>query len=205
MLNESALLTSLLTSMSIMGDQRKEGEKALYYAGIDAIFNEQTPVVEPVVSLTEESLKIYDEMLLFVKFNRYLRLAGMAANQVAKNGERIDLSACYINRDHSWIIALNPCIVDYRGSSRTSREGCLTWPDKKIVTVRHEEITVSYTDLRGALITEDVSGFEAIVWQHEVNHLLGIPENVIDPEIKLKPNDKCHCGSSRKFKKCCGR
>ena len=32
---------------------------------------------------------------------------------------------------------------------------------------------------------------------------LGSIESIMPPKKKTKPNDKCHCGSGKKHKKCC--
>jgi uncharacterized protein YchJ len=52
-------------------------------------------------------------------------------------------------------------------------------------------------------------GFEGQIWQHEINHLNGVEENVVvmnAPEptpLKIERNQLCPCGSGLKYKKCC--
>jgi len=51
---------------------------------------------------------------------------------------------------------------------------------------------------------------ESICVQHEIDHLNGIvcmdrriDLTVIREEVKIGRNDPCHCGSGKKYKKCC--
>jgi peptide deformylase len=146
-----------------------------------------------------------------------MRLAGMASNQVGVDGERVMLNACFIDTNvnvghgdpfgDKWVVALNPEIVSLSGFSAQSREGCLTWPGKFIDATRKDEVVVRYRDLMWNEHIHEAEGFEAKVWQHEINHLLGVAEVVRSEEDlrAARPNDPCPCGSGRKFKKCCGR
>lgn len=60
-------------------------------------------------------------------------------------------------------------------------------------------------------IENDTSLLESVAVQHEIDHLEGIL--MFDREWKVeqatkvnkqKPNEKCACGSGKKYKKCCG-
>ena len=52
---------------------------------------------------------------------------------------------------------------------------------------------------------------EAVCVQHEIDHLMGktIHDRKIDTTIrnekKIGRNEPCHCGSGKKYKKCCER
>ena len=181
-------------------------EKGLLETGLSPIFNEQTPEVLPWTHTNSiEVMDFCNYLLFYAKFCPHLSLAGLAANQLQKNEKRINSNVCVIKNKGDWIIAINPMIIGLSGATFTSREGCLTWPKKEIIAIRHEIVQVSYYDLTGEPISLTADGFEAIVWQHEINHLSGIEENIADPECKINPNSKCECGSGQKFKKCCGR
>ena len=53
-------------------------------------------------------------------------------------------------------------------------EGCLSVPDFTGYVTRKKKIEVEYTDLKGARKQLKTEGFEAIVIQHEIDHLDGI-------------------------------
>jgi len=206
MSNETPLTESILSRSSLAGLDKDQSKIHISESGLTPIQNQQTPAVLSSIEISEAVLGHLWDLLIFAEHNTYLRLAGLAANQLAKEDERVMLNACFINRGYDgWVVALNPSIEEEEGSSTNSREGCLTWPGKKILADRKEIVTVSYVTVSGEEKRERIEGFEAIVWQHEINHLRGIPEHVIDPEKKAKPNEPCVCGSGKKFKKCCGR
>jgi peptide deformylase len=190
------------------------------------IFNKQTPKVNANVEDVGSVKSLCEELLDFAKTYNDPKLAGLAANQMEKDGKRIKQNICFImKQDESWVTAINPSIIKRsKEILEGNQEGCLTWPKKTIVADRHESVVVSYTDLNGATQVEDVNGFEAIVWQHEINHLEGNSEMVINPKTgkiygpsvedggtivltqdKVGRNDPCPCDSGKKYKKCCGR
>ena len=174
---------------------------------IEPLLNEQTPAVGKVYD-TCNIAETCKELLGFAIDNPHMKLAGLAANQVAIDGIRCGLNVCFVRvGEIEWITAINPEIISTFGGTFNATEGCLTWPNKQIRAIRSAYLTVRYQRVDGSSVTRDAKDFEAQVWQHEVNHLRGIAENVIDPEVlsDLKPNDKCSCGSGKKFKKCCGR
>lgn len=187
--------------------EREEAERKISATGLSPLFEQQTPAVLSSLEITEDVLGHLRDILIFAKYNRYMRLAGLAANQLGKDGERVMLNACLINRglEGGWVVALNPEIVSTEGGSRNNTEGCLTWPKKQIRAIRYDTVNVVYTDVEGGHNAEHITGFEALVWQHEINHLRGVPETVIDPHVKVKPNAPCSCGSGKKAKKCCHR
>jgi peptide deformylase len=53
-------------------------------------------------------------------------------------------------------------------------EGCLSIPGVTAEVERAESLTMRWTSLDGAMHEEDLTGFEAICAQHELDHLNGI-------------------------------
>lgn len=205
MLDGISTLEQLRNPVHIVRLERDQARGLIRESGLDPIFEQQTPEVPIAGELTTATLELCRNLLVFAQHNQYLKLAGLAANQLGRNGKRLFLNACFIRRDRDWIVAIDPELVSTQGASRSSTEGCLTWRKKKILANRHDGVVVSYSTPDGGRKEERVEGFEAIVWQHEINHLRGVPEHVIDPSRKLRPNDPCYCGSEKKFKRCCGR
>ena len=53
-------------------------------------------------------------------------------------------------------------------------EGCLSYPDIYENVLRHEKVTVEYTDINGKKKKIYAKDIEAVVLQHEIDHLDGI-------------------------------
>lgn len=71
-------------------------------------------------------------------------------------------------------------IEEMRGEMEPGGEGCLSVPDQRGDVMRYRDITIVYTDINSDRmdqpreIREEVSGFAAVIFQHEVDHLDGI-------------------------------
>jgi peptide deformylase len=71
-------------------------------------------------------------------------------------------------------IFVNPIIVSCSDSTQMGTEGCLSIPKKKGDVKRAAHITLEYMDLDGRKHLEEVEGFTAVIFQHEIDHLRGI-------------------------------
>lgn len=95
---------------------------------------------------------------------------GLAANQIG-----YDESIIVINKDgkpsKSQIILYNPFVISETENKMVSTEGCLSVPNRLFKVVRSEGITIGFTDSEELL---DLYGIEAIIFQHEYDHLNGI-------------------------------
>ena len=191
---------------------------------LSPIYNQQTPKV-PKVEVFDESIQLLaDELLEFAKTWENPRLAGLAANQLARDDNRLMVNMCVvITENEDWIVAVNPEIYKHTEQKFWSREGCLTWPDRVVECERFHNVSVKYQNLEGAQLFHGATGFEAIVWQHEINHLEGVQDRVVHPKSgkvyglsldngkmivndkKVGRNDPCPCNSGKKYKKCCGK
>lgn len=66
-------------------------------------------------------------------------------------------------------------IDQYRGDVVTGVEGCLSVPGYRGQVPRYQEIAISYRDPETLdTVRDTVSGFTAVIFQHEVDHLDGI-------------------------------
>jgi len=102
---------------------------------------------------------------------------GIAAPQVDKHIQTIIVDASdykhkYNKTNHGLMILSNPRITAYDGEI-IIREGCLSVPDYTGNVKRHYWIKVEAEDINGNTITFDTEGFEAVVIQHEMDHLMG--------------------------------
>ncbi len=68
----------------------------------------------------------------------------------------------------------NPEIVRYSGEKVPGGEGCLSVPSLRGVVRRTQKIDLRYRTAAGKDTLETISGFTAVIFQHEVDHLDGV-------------------------------
>jgi len=73
---------------------------------------------------------------------------------------------------HGRIVLFNPNIIQ-ADSQKRIREGCLSVPDFTGNVIRYDHIIISGLLPNGNEENIETSGFEAIAFQHEVDHLMG--------------------------------
>lgn len=182
----------------------------------DVIIDEQTPntpEIEDVSKFIEEN----EEKIEAFKEYAISRTdgIGLAANQCTLDGERFNLRMVAVKdsegKDRDCRIAIDPKITKLYGIKLLKFEGCLTWksmPGLYVVADRYFRVDVEFYTPDGELHKETHTGFQAQVWQHEINHINGYPESIMKHnELPYRPklgrNDKCPCGSGIKLKSCC--
>jgi len=70
---------------------------------------------------------------------------------------------------------INPRITWYSEVEKRGYEGCLSIPDISGTVKRPGEIDISYWDeTTGKTVAERVTGYTAVIFQHETDHLDGI-------------------------------
>lgn len=90
-----------------------------------------------------------------------------------------------INRNLIWVqrfdkpgepfeFYINPRIIWQSHLTRSGVEGCLSIPDRKEEIQRSYAIRLQYQNKGGEIIEENIEGFTAVIFQHEVDHLSGI-------------------------------
>jgi len=131
-------------------------------------------VIWPSSLLINENKKIevFDEDLEFrvqvlIKLMGISRGVGIAAPQAGLN-EQIFIAM--INNMATEFI--NPEIIHREGEVH-SNEGCLSIPNYRDTLIRSAEVVVAYNDRKGNRLTLEAKGMEAIVLQHETDHLNG--------------------------------
>lgn len=98
---------------------------------------------------------------------------GLAAPQTGKCLRIIAVDVTPKDPGHGLVVLINPVIISAKGS-RTAREGCLSIPEYTADITRAAEVTVKGLDPAGSDIILESSGLEAVVFQHEIDHLDGI-------------------------------
>jgi len=109
---------------------------------------------------------------------------GLAANQIG-----IQKRVCVINVKEP-LVLINPKIVEKSKEQFVFPEGCLSFPDSKIKTQRHQDIVVEADNHKGRLSfsanSKDINdAFECVCVQHEIDHLDGI--TMFDREFRQEP------------------
>lgn len=107
--------------------------------------------------------------------NHHPRCVGLAAPQVGRSWRLIVMDASRVDKPgsrHGLVILLNPRIVR-RAGQRLVREGCLSIPDYTGNILRAEAVDLHGSDPDGRSMYLSAHGFEAIVFQHEIDHLDG--------------------------------
>ncbi len=85
----------------------------------------------------------------------------------------VDVSRKKGETGHGLVVLLNPCLKNQE-RGRIIREGCLSVPDYTGNVLRYEQIVVEGYSLEGTPVTLTASGFEALAFQHELDHLNGM-------------------------------
>lgn len=142
---------------------------------------------QPSLDVTAEDLASYetqkfiDDMIATMKAQKGIHSSpvGLAAPQVGVNKRIIIVDPygegpkVFVN---ARITSLSPGMTD-------SPEGCYSVPGVWGTVKRHKKAHVKALDRDGKRIAMKVSGFEAIVFQHEIDHTNGILFIDRDPVI----------------------
>ena len=109
---------------------------------------------------------------------------GLAANQIG-----IQKRVCVVNVKEP-LVLINPKIVEKSKEQFVFPEGCLSFPNDKVKTIRYESIVVEADNHEGQLSfnanSKDINdAFECVCVQHEIDHLNGI--TMFDREFKQEP------------------
>jgi peptide deformylase len=70
-------------------------------------------------------------------------------------------------------VLVNPVLSDYSKETKEGWESCLSLIDFRGLVPRSTTVTLDAYDRQGKKIQKTVSGFEAVVLQHELDHLKG--------------------------------
>jgi peptide deformylase len=71
------------------------------------------------------------------------------------------------------VVMLNP-VLEYGSDETETEEGCISLPELYAKVIRPNRITVSFTDLQGEKRSMQLEGYQAVVIQHEYDHLEGV-------------------------------
>ncbi len=132
------------------------------------------------------------------------RGVGLSAIQID-----IALRAFIIRYKENKLNVINPIIEKQEDTKMFFDEGCLSFPGRHVNTLRSNHIVANWIDETGVEHRASFDGLEAVIFQHEYDHLEGIvmldrvPKPFVRESDKVGRNDPCPCGSGKKYKKCC--
>lgn len=136
---------------------------------------------EPVTNIDGKIQQIIDDMAdtMYHAPNG----VGLASNQVGELRRIIMFDTSAKDEPNDLVVLINPEIVEADGLV-VNEEGCLSVIDYRADVKRAERVTVKGIDRQGNPITLEKEGLDAMVLQHEIDHLNGIL--FIDHISKLK-------------------
>jgi len=141
------------------------------------ILHEMTEEVSPF--LLKEQSKFVDNMFSFMLKNNGI---GLAAPQVG-----LPLKFFIMNAPMDKPrVCINPIIQAKTEAQIALKEGCLTYPGLHLTLRRPEAILVSYNDVEGNMVWEQLSGYASRVFQHEYDHVRGKVFTELAGPAKLK-------------------
>ena len=99
---------------------------------------------------------------------------GLAANQIGVLKQIVVVNIQDKEKAIEKTYALfNPVIKNYSKKKVIIEEGCLSLPQQFADIERPESITICYTNEKNKIVEEKKDGQEAIIIQHEIDHLSG--------------------------------
>lgn len=69
---------------------------------------------------------------------------------------------------------INPEIIEYSDDKNIDWEACFSYPEEVFEVERSEKVTMKYQNLVGGWQVEEMTGLDAMIAQHEVDHLNGV-------------------------------
>lgn len=101
---------------------------------------------------------------------------GLAASQVGMLKSLVVYDVSYIEegKPKKPVILINPKIISRSKGKIMVEEGCLSFPNVYENVERFEKVKVEYLDIEGKKRVISAKDLEAVVIQHELDHLDGI-------------------------------
>jgi len=123
-------------------------------------------------SLNKNLTKLIDRMYVTVRDTNNPGV-GIAAPQLGIN-KRVIWVQRFDKTTDPFEYYLNTEIVYYSNSTSQGKEGCLSVPGYKGFVNRADTIIVNYDLLNQKNVSDTITGFTAIIFQHEIDHLEGL-------------------------------
>lgn len=119
--------------------------------------------------LTEDVRELISDMIDTLMSSR--TAVGLAAPQV---GASLNIFVYRTDTHPKPMVVINPKIIKASDYNHGQYEMCLSYPNQLYEVVRAKRIAIRYFDEEGQHYVLKFRGFEAIILQHETDHLLGL-------------------------------
>ncbi len=131
---------------------------------------------QPILRRTAKEVKVFDQELkdlatAMAKIMYEDDGIGLAAPQVSVSQRMLVIGA---KDGKSFKAYINPEITFFSKEKCVNEEGCLSLPKIYGLVQRSKKVHVKYQDLDGKWQKEKIKDFNAIILQHEIDHLNGI-------------------------------
>lgn len=80
---------------------------------------------------------------------------------------------CIIKNNENWLPLINPIYLRKSNTKILSTEGCMSL-DGARECERYTNVEVMYTQTNGKIKKQQFNGFQAIIVQHEIDHMNGV-------------------------------
>lgn len=122
---------------------------------------------KPVGKITKEIKKLLRDMeeTMFLEEG-----VGIAAPQVGVNLHM----AIMLLSGKQVVPIINPRVLSHSEDMSEGEEGCLSLRGDWGKVPRYEQVTIGFTNVKGETVTLKLSGFNARIAQHEIDHLNGV-------------------------------
>jgi len=98
---------------------------------------------------------------------------GLAAQQVGQPVRIFVMDSTAKTTQDRLFVMINP-VIEQQSQWKFSREGCLSFPEYLVTVKRARKLTLSWHTPQGTQETQEFRDFEAIIIQHELDHLDGV-------------------------------
>lgn len=125
----------------------------------------------PVGAVDDETRRLAADMLdtMYAAPGR-----GLAAPQVGVLRRLFVMDPGWRDGAPEPLVCIDPEIADPSEETATSTESCLSIPGEPRAVTRPAAVTLRWTDLDGVRHARRLTGFAAVVAQHEADHLDGV-------------------------------
>ncbi len=178
-----------------------EKENNLPMLGIDSV-TEKAILEKPSRSINPAAPGIDKLVAELEQTARKLGGMGIAAIQAGIPVRVVLLWRTNNSGDGQFQPLINPNIVNVSAKRIASWEYCLSVPWGYRFTYRHAEVTVKFQTPKGEDVIETLQGDDAVVLQHEIDHLDGILLSSDRPKPWFIPADKINTFAREIWRQC---
>lgn len=129
------------------------------------------PEHDPILTQCARTVETFDQSLIDI-CNQMEQIRNMY-NGIAIAAPQVGISQRIVVLTFEPHILINPIIIESSGKMKF-KEGCLSFPELWLEIERPSKVVVDYQTIDGFKETRTFTSTQAIVVQHEIDHLNGI-------------------------------